>query len=230
MRTVLPSFLLACAIVTLTVAPAPARAEAGPAVVVIRDNVTPFQKWGSKTFTELYLGRYSEAVYLTEEDEDGPAGKRPQLAAALRELASRHQAVDLFLLAHGNRYVRVVEQLDPGTRSRLRLVYNTGGGDAEQGGRWIVLGARAYVAHPGGNVAPLFYAFFLRAWTSGVPLAEAVGSSNEETRKLLLEGPSGLVAGAAAEHAGSSAAELWRGTEALLFGDRAVAFEAHPLP
>ena len=41
--------------------------------------------------------------------------------------------VDLFLLAHSNKFIVWVAELPPARRAHLRLVYNTGCGDLPQG-------------------------------------------------------------------------------------------------
>ena len=85
--------------------------------------------------------------------------------------------MDLYLLAHHNHYVNWVAQVPAAARSHLRLVYNTGCRDVRQGPRWLNLGARAYVGHPGESASPVFYFFFLRRWTRGYSLGEAVERS-----------------------------------------------------
>ncbi len=201
------------------------------AAVVIRDDVTPFQKWGSRQFTELHLDHYASWSYLTEEPEDGPAGKRAALAQAIEAAAARHGAVDLYLLAHGSgRYLRVVEGLSPSARSRLRIVYDTGAGGSSLGPRWIAAGARAHVGHPGSNLAPLFYWHFLPRLLEGVPVSQAVADANERTREAILEGASGAVVRQGGDLGAGpiSPEELWAGTRAVVAGDGATAVRPAP--
>ena len=41
------------------------------AALAVRDNVTPFQKWGTKTFTWRYVRRYYDAAwYFTQSDSE----------------------------------------------------------------------------------------------------------------------------------------------------------------
>jgi hypothetical protein len=144
--------------------------------VAIRDDVPPFQKWGSRTFTWGYLDRYYDsAAYLTQ---DGPGDRRHEFLARLDAALEGHKQVDLFLLAHRNEFISWVATLPAGRRSRLRLVYNTGCRDLGQGPRWLGLGARAYVGHPGLSASPVFYVFFLRRWARGYVLRDAVAEAN----------------------------------------------------
>ncbi len=155
----------------------------GRAALAIRDNVTPFQKWGSKAFTGPYLDRYyRSASYFTQTSSDD---QKRAFLARLDEALAEHEAVDLFLLAHNNKYVDWVEELSPERRRRLRLVYNTGCRDLTQGPRWLGLGARAYVGHPGASASPVFYFYFLRRWARGHTIREALAESNELMRAAL---------------------------------------------
>ena len=154
------------------------------AALALRDRVVPFQMWGTALFTEPQLGRaYGEVRYFGQRapGEDWEA----EVTRALEDLLRRHERVDLFLVSHSNRYHRWVERLDPALRARLGLVYNTGCEDLDQSGRWIELGADAYVGHPGLSASPVFYFYFLRRWTRGAPLDEAVGQSNAQMEAAL---------------------------------------------
>jgi hypothetical protein len=168
------------AVLALTESPAlstavpPGRPER--AAIAVRDNVTPFQKWGTREFTLPYLERYYDrAWYFTQSRSEDC---RSEFSSALTEALQRYPAVDLFLLAHSNHYLRWVADLPPEKRARLRLVYNTGCFDLSQGRDWIGLGAKAYVGHVGESASPVFYVYFLRRWTRGTSLQEAVGESN----------------------------------------------------
>ena len=146
------------------------------AAVAIRDDVTPFQKWGTEAFTLPYLRRYyHEARYFTE---GHGRNTKEAFERCLSDLLARHEAVDIYLLAHTNSYVGWVEGLDRGLTSRIRLVYNTGCWNSPQADRWLALGARTYVGHPGRSESPPFCFYFLRRWTAGWPVGEAVGAAN----------------------------------------------------
>jgi len=153
------------------------------AALAIRDNVTPFQKWGSRQFTWPYLsGSYDAAWYLTQTNADS---SREAFLERLQEALERYPEVDLYLLAHHNHYVDWVAQVPAAARSHLRPVYNTGCRNLKQGPRWLNLGAKAYVGHPGESASPVFYFYFLRRWTRGHTLGEAIDESNRLMRLQL---------------------------------------------
>lgn len=200
---------------------APEPKTAGPriAAVALRDDVPGYQQWATERFTVPVLEDAWDAhTYLTATPSDS---RETEFLEALRHHAASADAVDVFLLAHGNRYDTWAAKLDPVTRAKLRLVYNTGAGDASQGPHWLALGAKAYVGHPGNNVAPVFYQSFLRAWAKGRVLKDAVKDANAETRGSLTNGVT-VTALEVLEQAGGprlNASTLWRGTEAQLDGD-----------
>lgn len=150
------------------------------AALAIRDNVTPFQKWGSRQFTWPRLNAGYDAVwYFTQTTADS---SREAFLAQLEQALERYPAVDLYLLAHHNNYADWVAQVPAGARSHLRLVYNTGCRNLPQGPTWLKLGARAYVGHPGQSASPVFYFFFLRRWMRGDTLDEAINEANRLLR------------------------------------------------
>ncbi len=109
------------------------------AAVALRDHVVPFQKWGTRLFTVPLLEEgYDRVYYMTQ---GHPGDRRAEMVAALDEALAKHDDVDLFLLAHGNRFVDWVEEVDPGLRRRLRLVYNTGCAGGWQAEEWLAAGA-----------------------------------------------------------------------------------------
>ncbi len=174
--------LSAYALVTLTVGDGMLRsayATPGGALrgaVAIRDDVTPFQKWGTKVFTWAYLRRnYDAAWYFTQSHEND---QKESFLASLDLALQRYPHVDVFLLAHDNRYLNWVATLPAERREHLRFVYNTGCHNQPQGPRWIRLGADAYVGHPGYSLSPFFYYYFLRRWTRGHTIQEATLESN----------------------------------------------------
>lgn len=183
--------------------------------IALRDRVPDEQMLGTKAFTvPLLLGTYPEYRYLEASDDDNG---RARLVAALAEARAAHDgegcSVDLFLLAHGDDFASWVEAIPPDQVPPLRLVYDTGAGDAAQGPRWLALGARSFVGHPGGNLAPVFYAYLLPAWLQGEPLGDIVASANRRTFATIM---------AARPYLGDDTGPLWRGTRAQLFGDIAT--------
>ncbi len=177
----------ALGIAALTDVPVASDVERGQGVsraaIAIRDDVIPFQKFGTRIFTEPLLERgYDEVHYFTERawgQQHGP------FVDALRGALSRHSRVDVFLLAHSNSYLSWVQEIEPDLRARIRLVYNTGCQDARQSQGWIEAGADTYVGHPGLSASPVFYFYFLRRWARGQPLEVARAASNARMRILL---------------------------------------------
>lgn len=146
------------------------------AALAIRDDVTPFQKWGTKMFTWGYLRRhYDVAWYFTQAYK---GDQEEAFLTCLNDALERYPHVDIFLLAHDNRYLRWVGTVPEERRRRLRFVYNTGCHNEPQGKHWIHLGAEAYVGHPGKSLSPFFYYYFLRRWTRGDKIQEAANASN----------------------------------------------------
>lgn len=154
------------------------------AAVALRDHVIPFQKFGTKLFTVPTLGAYyTDLTYLTQ---DFRGDQHDGLIAAIETAAATHDAVDLWILAHGNHFVYWLDELSPEARAKLRLVYNTGCANAYQAEQWHRLGAKTYVGHPGRtSVSPIFYVFFARRWVRGWTVAEAVADANAQTNRRL---------------------------------------------
>lgn len=87
------------------------------AALAIRDNVTPFQKWGSRQFTWSCLNAGYDAVwYFTQTAADS---SREAFLAQLEQALECYPAVDLYLLAHHNNYADWVAQVPAGARSHL---------------------------------------------------------------------------------------------------------------
>lgn len=181
----------------------------GEAAIAIRDFVPGYQQFFTERYTVPRLeAAYEQSWYLTETQS---VKKRAELAAALDDATNRYAHVDLYLLAHGNRYIDVVRALRPEQRAKLRLVYDTGGGSAQQGEQWRELGVGTFIGHPGGNIAPAFYVYFLPQWLKEQNAAAAMKSANASVRELLYS-PVGSVAERWVDRDA-----LWAGTEAQLF-------------
>jgi hypothetical protein len=183
----------------------------GTAAVALRDDVPGYQKFFTAQYTQPRLeAGYERAWYLTATPLEP---RHAELVAALDEATLRYETVDVFLLAHGNRYIDWVAELPAAQRARIRLVYDTGGGSAHYGHGWRSLGVHAFVGHPGNNIAPLFYVYFLPQWLRDVPLSTAVADANART-KAWLDGPFGKVLGRFVD-----VPTLWAGTEAEVFDE-----------
>lgn len=189
------------------------------AAVAFRDHVPDYQKVASKQYSMHYLeGNYAHVDYLEATATD--LGETRWLAA-VESAALTHDSVDCFFLSNGGDYATWGTALSPATRAKLRFVYSTGAGGAWQGPAWLTLGAHAYVGHPSGNVAPLFWRYFLPAWVDGTALRKAVDDANTGTRDDM----SGSIAkgiekvSAALNGPHIDRPKLISGTEAVIYGD-----------
>jgi hypothetical protein len=187
------------------------------AALAIRDNVSPFQKWGSKQFTLPYLERYYDAAWYFTQTHRGDC--KDAFISNLNTALQRYPEVDLFLLAHSNQYIDWVAELPSERRSHIRLVYNTGCRDLRQGPSWVNLGAKAYVGHPDVSASPVFYFFFLRRWTRGAPLHDAMEESNNLMRLNLARAE-------VLSFGNVNAAKLSRASEAFCYGDEQLRFQS----
>jgi hypothetical protein len=154
--------------------------------VAIRDNVTPFQKWGTRQFTYPYLSQnYDKTWYFTQSEAEN---RKTAFLSGLDAALKQYPSVDVFLLAHSNQYVEWVADLPADRRRHLRLIYNTGCNDLQQGPKWVELGAKAYVGHPGESASPLFHFYFLRRWIRGEKLKDTMDESNRLMKTALARG------------------------------------------
>jgi hypothetical protein len=187
------------------------------AAVALRDAVPAYQQLGTEYFTVPKLEQgYAKSWYLTATPGNS---QHAAFVTALDEATRDYPEVDVFFLAHGNAYIRWVQELPPAQRLKIRLVYDTGGGSARLGPEWIGLGVKAFVGHPGGNVAPLFYVKFLPRWVAGEKLRDAVAESNAETHAAMISAPGRAVARATEWITGQTVdtGALWVNTEAQVF-------------
>ncbi len=190
--------------------------------VFFRDFVPGYQRLASREYTLSAFGSAWEHVEYLEATptDDG----RVRCLDAVRARAAADATVDVFFLSNGDSYARWLGDLEAPVRQKLRLVYSTGAGGASQGPSMLRLGVRAYVGHPGGNVAPLFYRAFLSRWVGGASLRKAVDDGNAETKDDLTGSMmKGLARGLDAvggPHLDPPG--LWAGTEAQLFGDTSL--------
>lgn len=187
--------------------------------VFFRDHVPGYQMVASREYTLSAFGTAWEHVDYLEATptDDGEA----RLLDALRARAKTDTTIDVFFLSHGNAYDRWLGSLEAPVRQKLRLVYSTGAGGSAQGPAMVSLGARAYVGHRGGNVAPLFYRAFLKRWTKGGSLRKAVDDANTETKADVTGSMMTTVAKGLDAIGGPhlDPPRLWAGTEAQAFGD-----------
>jgi hypothetical protein len=173
--------------------------------IVFRDDVPLEQELGTQAFTEPLLAGYASHAYITGQSEG-----RAKFTKAMRDAARDGCSVDVFFLVLGADYAQWIEELD--ARPRVHFVYDTGGGDAELGARFVAAGAETFVGHRGGNIAPVFYAFFLPKLAAGEPIDDAVREANAATRDVIYSsGPLMRLA------TGDDNDTLWHNTEAVIF-------------
>ncbi|MDP2345255.1 MAG: hypothetical protein Q8O67_30200 [Deltaproteobacteria bacterium] len=195
--------VVAFVVVTAVIAWWPPPAEGCRAAIGYRDNVPLDQQLGSWAWTLPWLvAGYDEVEIFTATASND---KRADWTDALADAADDNCEVDLYIFAHGDDYASWIEQAP--RRPALRLVYDTGAGDARQGHRWIAAGAGAFVGHPGGNIAPVWFGFFLPEWMTGSSVDDATATANAKTRTFI--DTFGI----------DASGRLWRGTKAVGFGD-----------
>lgn len=146
------------------------------AAIAIRDNESPAFKWWTRLFTEPHLYKYYDSYWYFTQMHKGDCEE--EFKAALETALNQYQNVDLFLLAHTNKYIEWVAPLPQELRDRIRFVYNTGCYNQKQGPEWLALGADSYIGHPGRSQSPYFYFFLLRHWTRGEALNDILEIGN----------------------------------------------------
>ena len=125
------------------------------AAIAIRDDESPAFKWWTRLFTEPYLYKYYDRYwYFTQMHR---RDCEEEFKAGLDEALNKYEYVDLFLLAHTNKYIEWVQAMPETIRQKVRFVYNTGCHNASQGTDWLSLGADAYIGHPGRSESPFFF-------------------------------------------------------------------------
>ena len=191
-----------------------ARGDTAGALLVVED-VALTERVGVAVFKPFLSesGAYADVRALT-----GDLGKTDEeVGRAVRELAARHDHVDVFLSVHTVRRTahRLRQLIPPAAARKLRLVYSTAcHGAKEEREAWEGLGVRALVTHVGINNPTVALPYFLSRWIRGEPL-EAIleGATQEEglTTRFLRSLP-GLE--------GSYDEELLAGSVPVLSGER----------
>ena len=113
------------------------------AALAIRDRVeqSRFLRWLSRQFVWPYQARYYGAAwYFTQTDADDC---KQAFQTCLNQALQQYSDVDLYLMAHSNRFIDWVAELPAEHRRHLRLVYNQGCNDLHQGPEWVRLGTKA---------------------------------------------------------------------------------------
>lgn len=146
------------------------------AAIAIRDNESPVFKWWTRLFTEPYLRKYYGRYWYFTQMHKGDCEE--EFKAGLEEALNEYEYVDLFLLAHTNKYIEWVKSMPEPLRQKLRFVYNTGCHNEKQGPDWLSSGADSYIGHPGTSESPYFYFFLMRHWNRGEPLNDILELGN----------------------------------------------------
>jgi hypothetical protein len=205
------SYFLVTACTDVVLTPA---SSSESAAIAIRDEAPGYEQWGTEHFTTPYLNRYRQFWYF---NQTGRGSRKKEFLNALRFALNKYEHVDLFLLAHTNTYYRWVKEIKPALRKKIRLVYNSGCDNLDQGQQWLKMGVQTYVGHPGRSASPLFYFYFLRRWTHGASVHEAVAASNSGMGKL-------LDIGSFFSQGGLDAGTVYENSKACIYGDRTARF------
>lgn len=158
------------------------------AFAIVHNPPAPIQ-WGSRSFITPLLETYEEhEIFEPQKRRSGP----PEIDVAairqrLRQALAQRAAVDLFILAHGNDYYRLLDAIEPALRQRLRLVYNSGCDDARDAREWQRRGVRAYIGHPDYSLSPIFLNRFRTLWWSGETASAAVAQANAHLHRVFVQ-------------------------------------------
>jgi ActR/RegA family two-component response regulator len=155
------------------------------AALVIQYVDTVFFLMGARTYTEPYLRKYYDSYWYFAQSD--PRDCEEEFILALDKALTQYSSVDLYFLAHTNEYVDWIKKLPESKRAHLRLVYNTGCGNLEQGQEWLTLGADTFIGHPGVSFSVFFYCYFLRHWLHGASIDKSVDVANQRMHVKLLQ-------------------------------------------
>ena len=179
----LASLFLAARLLELP-GPGSPRMDARTAVLAVRDPVSSIETLATWAFVRPRLrAAYAEVRMFTQAprrpDEWFNNDQREEFVAALRDLCTRHDSIDLWFLSHTSAFNAWVFRLEPEVRSKLRFVYHSGCLEARQSDDWLTAGADTYVAHPSAAPHVAFFVAFFRRLLAGVPLPRAVQQAND---------------------------------------------------
>ncbi len=178
-------------------------------------------QWASANYASALLDTYAESAVF-EPARGNLMADRPVVAELVRRIeraAATRDAIDIFIFAHDNDFWRVLWELSERANHKIRLVYNAGCDGAKLYGTWLMFGARAYIGHPNDSCSQMFLYHFQTRWWAGMPLYEAVGEANYDTREMLLDGsdPFGMAC-----RNGQPGELIFRRTAAQLAGDGSI--------
>jgi hypothetical protein len=180
LKPVAPVLLLA-----LLLTQAPLQAQTAGVILVVEDR-------GAELTEPLGLAAYGrlleQAPYAEVRRLRGTGSTDLLLAEAIRDLAGRHDAVDLILSTHtsfrNHHSAFWQEQVPEEARAKLRLVYSAAcTGHAAERETWESLGARCVVTHRGMNVPVLALPTVLAAWAQGMTIGDATAMGYTDTQR-----------------------------------------------
>lgn len=157
-----------------------ALADTAAALLVVED-VALTERVGVAVFKPFLResGAYADVRTLT-----GDLGKTSEeVGRAIRELAARHDQIDVFLSVHTirRRAHRLRQLIPPAAARKLRLVYSTAcHGAKEEREGWEGLGVRTLVTHVGINNPTVALPYFLSRWIRGDAVREILGGALRE--------------------------------------------------
>lgn len=159
------------------------------AFAIVNNPPAPVQ-WGTRTFITPLLKSYAEhGFFEPQSTPDGDSEIDNQaFVERMTSALQRFPVVDLFILAHGNDYYFLLNDIDPQLRQRIRLVYNSGCEGEDDADQWLHRGVQAYVGHPDHSISPVFLNGFLTYWRNGRSLKDAVALANQNVYAVFAEG------------------------------------------
>lgn len=203
---------------TMSGSPTPVRApDAGAFVILTNGHGIGARQFISANYTSGLFHSYAEHWVYQPRGGDVFGPGYGEMRRRLVRMLERRDAVDIYIYAHSNSYVELMEDVPRSLREKVRFVYNSGCDGAAQHRTWLEYGAKAYVGHPGSSCSQLFVMHFQSYWWSGETLHDAVGHANYDVREALVRGR-GIVA-RGCRYDGESGDDVFRETAAQLSGD-----------
>lgn len=210
------------------------------AAFAIIDNGKAPTRWFTRNFIEPMLESYEQYVVYEPYNWGSPCSfdNLACFANKLRkysknetifyekfiEILKNKEAVDLFILSHGNNWQRSLSKNIPAyLMMKIRLVYNAGCGDGDQGPDWLDSGVSAYIGHGLDSCSPVFLSHFKTYWWQGLPLGEAVAKANAATVKELGHPLVSQICLKGIK--GSYPAKLIKDTQARIYGDPMITID-----
>lgn len=183
MRVALVTFIVLTSGCTATRAHGLKAGATKQAALALRDDVPDYQKGFTAQFTVPRLRENYDAYWYFTQSRESDVHRT--FVDALKQATRDYDTVDVFFLAHTNRFIDWVAEIPADQRRKIRLVYDTGCGDEKLATEWLDLGVHSFIGHGDENIAPIFYVSFLPAWLDGVGADEAVARANKTMEQRL---------------------------------------------